>query len=64
MAAGDVISFGPYRRIPAERLLLRGGETVDAGSRALDVLIALRMGPGLRLHPVVRLRNIKPFSKA
>jgi predicted ATPase/DNA-binding winged helix-turn-helix (wHTH) protein len=41
MAAGDVISFGPYRLIPAERLLLRGGETVDVGSRALDVLIAL-----------------------
>ena len=41
MTADDVISFGPYRLIPAERLLLRGAETVDVGSRALDVLIAL-----------------------
>lgn len=41
MAAGDVISFGPYRLIPAERLLLRDAETVDIGSRALDVLIPL-----------------------
>jgi predicted ATPase/DNA-binding winged helix-turn-helix (wHTH) protein len=41
MTAGDVISFGPYCLIPAERLLLRSGEAVDVGSRALDVLIAL-----------------------
>jgi predicted ATPase/DNA-binding winged helix-turn-helix (wHTH) protein len=41
MTAADIISFGPYRLIPAERLLLRMGEIVDVGSRALDVLIAL-----------------------
>src|SRR3984885_12522387 len=41
MTAGDIISFGPYRLIPAERLLLKRDETVDIGSRALDVLIAL-----------------------
>ena len=41
MSAGEFISFGPYRLIPAERILLRGGEAVDVGSRALDVLIAL-----------------------
>jgi predicted ATPase len=46
MAAGDVISFGPYRLIPAERLLLRGGETVNVGSRGLDVLIALAEAAG------------------
>jgi predicted ATPase/DNA-binding winged helix-turn-helix (wHTH) protein len=41
MTAGDFISFGPYRLIPAKRTLLKGGEAVDIGSRALDVLIAL-----------------------
>src|SRR6202051_4725241 len=41
MTAGDIISFGPYCLIPAERLLLRSGEAVDVGRRALDVLIAL-----------------------
>ena len=41
MSTGDVISFGPYRLIPAERLLSRDGEIIDVGSRALDVLIAL-----------------------
>jgi predicted ATPase/DNA-binding winged helix-turn-helix (wHTH) protein len=41
MATGDLISFGPYCLIPAERILLKGREAVDVGSRALDVLIAL-----------------------
>jgi predicted ATPase/DNA-binding winged helix-turn-helix (wHTH) protein len=41
MTSGDLISFGPYHLLPAERLLLRDGETIDVGSRALDVLIAL-----------------------
>lgn len=41
MAAGDVISFGPYRLIPTARLLLQEEEVVDVGNRALDILIAL-----------------------
>src|ERR1700723_2595758 len=41
MAAGDVISFGPYRLIPTARLLLKDEEVVDVGNRALDLLIAL-----------------------
>jgi predicted ATPase/DNA-binding winged helix-turn-helix (wHTH) protein len=46
MAAGDVISFGPYRLILAQRLLLRGEERVNVGSRALDILIALAEAAG------------------
>lgn len=46
MAAGDIFLFGPYRLIPAERLLLRGGEVVGIGHRALDVLIALTEAAG------------------
>jgi predicted ATPase/DNA-binding winged helix-turn-helix (wHTH) protein len=46
MTASDVISFGPYRLIPAERLLLRSGKAVNVGSRALDVLIALTEAAG------------------
>ncbi|HEY0747930.1 MAG TPA: winged helix-turn-helix domain-containing protein [Steroidobacteraceae bacterium] len=41
MTAGDIISFGPYCLIPAERRLWKSGKAVDVGSRALDVLIAL-----------------------
>jgi DNA-binding winged helix-turn-helix (wHTH) protein len=46
MSAGEFISFGPYCLIPAERLLLRSGEAVNIGSRALDVLIALAESAG------------------
>jgi predicted ATPase/DNA-binding winged helix-turn-helix (wHTH) protein len=41
VAASEVISFGPYRLIPAERLLLKEGEVVNVGNRALDILVAL-----------------------
>jgi predicted ATPase/DNA-binding winged helix-turn-helix (wHTH) protein len=41
MTAGELISFGPYRLIPARRILLKGEEAVEVSSRALDVLIAL-----------------------
>jgi DNA-binding winged helix-turn-helix (wHTH) protein len=42
----SVISFGPYRLMPARRLLLRDGETVEVRSRALDVLIVLAESAG------------------
>jgi DNA-binding winged helix-turn-helix (wHTH) protein len=35
------ISFGSFRLLPAQRLLLDGSKPVRLGSRALDVLIAL-----------------------
>ena len=37
----SAISFGPYRLLPAERLLLEGDKPVRLGSRALDILTAL-----------------------
>src|SRR5258708_36447586 len=37
----DVICFGPFRLSITERLLEKGGELVQLGSRALDILIAL-----------------------
>src|ERR1700722_19949433 len=42
----SVISFGPYNLMSARRLLLKDGETVEIGSRALDVLIALARAAG------------------
>jgi predicted ATPase/DNA-binding winged helix-turn-helix (wHTH) protein len=35
------ISFGPFRLLPNQRLLLEGEKPVRLGSRALDILIAL-----------------------
>src|SRR5260370_32353771 len=37
----DVICFGPFRLSTTERLLEKGGEPGQLGSRALDILIAL-----------------------
>src|ERR1700738_3728698 len=37
----DVIWFGPFGLSITERLLEKGGEPVQIGSRALDILIAL-----------------------
>ncbi|MET1025613.1 MAG: winged helix-turn-helix domain-containing protein, partial [Dongiaceae bacterium] len=39
--AGKIISFGPFRLNAAERLLMKGEETVAIGSRAFDILITL-----------------------
>lgn len=39
-------SFGPYHLHATERRLLRNGEPVEIGSRALDILIALVEGAG------------------
>src|ERR1700757_1029790 len=38
---GDAISFGPFRLLAAQRLLLEGDKPVRLGSRALDILAAL-----------------------
>lgn len=38
---GDTAAFGPFRLDPVARLLLKGADPVQIGSRALDVLIAL-----------------------
>src|SRR6201996_7701740 len=38
---GDAISFGPFRLLAAQRLLLEGDTSVRLGSRAFDILAAL-----------------------
>jgi predicted ATPase/DNA-binding winged helix-turn-helix (wHTH) protein len=38
---GRAISFGPYRLLAAQRLLLEGDKSVRLGSRAFDILTAL-----------------------
>src|SRR5215470_11320577 len=40
-ASKDVLSFGPFRLAPGERLLTREGAPIELGARALDILIAL-----------------------
>src|SRR6266704_2049844 len=38
---GHAISFGPFRLVAAQRLLLEGDKPVRLGSRAFDILTAL-----------------------
>src|SRR5246500_780789 len=39
--SGDVLSFGPFSLLAAERLLKKADEPIPLGGRALDILIAL-----------------------
>src|ERR1700752_2368178 len=43
---GHAISFGPFRLMAAQRLLLEGDKQVRLGSRAFDILAALVERPG------------------
>jgi DNA-binding winged helix-turn-helix (wHTH) protein len=45
-ASGREISFGPFRLLPAQFLLLEGDKPVPLGSRALQMLIVLLERPG------------------
>ena len=40
-SAGRAVSFGPFRLLPAQQLLLEGEVPVRLGSRALEILTAL-----------------------
>jgi DNA-binding winged helix-turn-helix (wHTH) protein len=44
--ATSEVSFGPFRLLPAQLLLLKGDEPVPLGSRAMHILIVLLERPG------------------
>ena len=45
-AAPTEVSFGPFRLLPTQFLLMEGGKPVPLGSRALEILIVLLERPG------------------
>jgi DNA-binding winged helix-turn-helix (wHTH) protein len=45
-ATTNEISFGPFRLLPAQFLLMEGDKSVPLGSRALQILIVLLERPG------------------
>ena len=45
-AVPNEVSFGPFRLLPTQFLLLEGDKPVPLGSRALEILIALLESPG------------------
>jgi hypothetical protein len=47
MLATPEISFGSFRLLPSQHLLLEGDKPVALGSRAMDILLALVERPGV-----------------
>jgi len=45
-AAPTEVSFGPFRLLPTQFLLMEGGKPVPLGSRALEILTVLLERPG------------------
>jgi predicted ATPase/DNA-binding winged helix-turn-helix (wHTH) protein len=56
----DVLSFGPFRLAPGERLLTREGSPVELGARALDILIALVSRPNEVVNKKELLSHVWP----
>lgn len=56
----DVMSFGPFRLAPGERLLTREGAAVELGARALDILIALVSKPNEVISKKELLSHVWP----
>jgi len=61
-ASSRQVVFGPYRVVPAQRLLTRDGEPVEIGGRALDLLIALVAQPGRVLSKRELMKQVWPDS--
>ncbi len=55
-----VVSFGSFRFLPSQRLLLEGDKQVRLGSRALDILIALIERPGELIDKGVLMARVWP----
>ncbi len=56
------VTFGPFRFVPAQRLLFREGEQVPLGGRALDILIALTGRPGEVVEKAELMRLVWPHA--
>lgn len=56
------ISFGPFRLLPARRLLLEGDAPVSLGTRALDLLIGLVERPGELITKPELIEKVWPHT--
>jgi predicted ATPase/DNA-binding winged helix-turn-helix (wHTH) protein len=55
-----LISFGPFKLVPGERLLERAGSAVHLGARALDILITLTERAGDIISKQDLIANVWP----
>lgn len=56
----EIIGFGPFSLVPAERLLTKNGERIDLRGRAYDLLIALLSRPNELISKADLLREVWP----
>jgi len=61
-AAQTEISFGPFRLLPTQFLLLESGKPVALGSRALEILIVLLEQPGELVSKQELTARVGPMS--
>jgi predicted ATPase/DNA-binding winged helix-turn-helix (wHTH) protein len=59
-APTQTVSFGPFRLIPEQRLLLEGERPVRLGSRAMDILVALAERAGEQISKRELMARIWP----
>jgi predicted ATPase/DNA-binding winged helix-turn-helix (wHTH) protein len=58
--ADDAITFGPFRLLPAQQMLLKADKPVRLGSRALEILTALVERPGELVSKAELVRRVWP----
>jgi predicted ATPase/DNA-binding winged helix-turn-helix (wHTH) protein len=56
----ESFAFGPFRLIPAQRVLLEDGKLLHLGGRALDILVMLLEGAGETIHKDRLIARIWP----
>ena len=56
----DSITFGPFRLLPAQQMLLKADQPVHLGSRALEILTALVERPGELVGKAELVRRVWP----
>jgi DNA-binding winged helix-turn-helix (wHTH) protein len=59
---GATLTFGPYRLLPLQRMVLRGSTPLQLGSRAREILFALVEHAGEVVHKRELLRRVWPDS--
>ncbi|HEU4516522.1 MAG TPA: winged helix-turn-helix domain-containing protein, partial [Steroidobacteraceae bacterium] len=56
----DLLRIGPFEVYPSERLLRNGGEAVEIGARAFDLLLVLAESPGRLVTKAVLIERVWP----
>ena len=56
----DLLRIGPFEVYPSERLVRNGGEAVEIGARAFDLLLVLAESPGRLVTKAALIERVWP----